>query len=88
MLPETDPIRTDCGLTHFHNEKIRSALLEIAPSDAEAIKTQGFGQITTSIEESVREDLALLRNSPWITNTTQLVGLKYEIESGKLSIVE
>lgn len=40
------------------------------------------------IEDSVREDLKLLRQSPWIKDSTQLVGLKYEIESGKLSIVE
>jgi carbonic anhydrase len=36
----------------------------------------------------VREDLEILRKSPWITDSTQLVGLKYEIETGKLSIVE
>ena len=40
------------------------------------------------IEDSVREDLEILRKSPWIKEGTQLVGLKYEIESGKLSVVE
>lgn len=79
---------TDCGMTHFHDSKIREALLEIAPGDGEAIKSTKFGEVAGSIEESVREDLAILRNSPWIREGTQLVGLKYEIETGKLTLVE
>jgi carbonic anhydrase len=40
------------------------------------------------IEESIREDLALIRASPLIKKTTQIVGLKYDISTGVLSQVE
>lgn len=40
-----------------------------------------------SIEESVLEDLALLRASPLIKKTTQIVGLKYDIHTGVLTQV-
>jgi carbonic anhydrase len=75
-------------MTHFHDHKIREALVEIAPGDADAINSTKFGEISGSIEDSVREDLEILRKSPWIKESTQLVGLKYEIETGKLSVVE
>ena len=40
------------------------------------------------IEESVREDLAILEDSPLIKKGTQFVGLKFDTDSGKLSFVE
>jgi carbonic anhydrase len=42
----------------------------------------------SSIEESVREDVALLRASSWISKDIQIIGLKYDISTGELSIVE
>ena len=44
--------------------------------------------LSRRIEHSVKEDLDILRKSPWIKESTQLIGLKYEIETGKLSVVE
>jgi carbonic anhydrase len=40
------------------------------------------------IEESIREDIALLRASPLIKKSTQIVGIKYDTATGILSIVE
>ena len=40
------------------------------------------------MEESIREDLAILRNEPLILADTQLVGLKLDIMTGVLSVVE
>lgn len=40
------------------------------------------------IEESVREDLAILKKSPFLKKGTQFVGLKFDTDSGKLSVVE
>ncbi|ORY07285.1 carbonic anhydrase [Clohesyomyces aquaticus] len=79
---------TDCGMTHYHDADIRAALRDLAPEETEAIDASKFGEITTSIEESVREDLKLLRASPLIRKGTQIVGLKYDIFSGELSVVE
>lgn len=42
----------------------------------------------TRIEESIREDIALLRASPLIKQNTQVIGLKYDIHTGLLSPVE
>ena len=41
-----------------------------------------------SIEDSVREDIAILKASPLIKKSTQIIGLKYDIETGLLSEVE
>ena len=41
-----------------------------------------------SIEDSVREDIALLKASPLIKRDTQIVGLKYDIDTGVLSEVK
>jgi carbonic anhydrase len=40
------------------------------------------------MEESVREDIALLKASPWIRKDVQIVGLKYDINTGVLSEVD
>jgi carbonic anhydrase len=41
-----------------------------------------------SIEESVLEDIAILKASPFITDSTQIVGLAYDIKTGVLSEVK
>jgi carbonic anhydrase len=40
------------------------------------------------IEDSVREDVAELRKSPFIKQGTQIVGLTYDIETGEVAMVE
>lgn len=40
------------------------------------------------IEDSVREDIDALRGSPFIKKGTQLIGMKYDVETGKVTIVE
>jgi len=39
------------------------------------------------VEASIRSDLRLLKASPLINNKTQLVGLKYDTQTGVLSEV-
>jgi carbonic anhydrase len=74
-------------MTHWHDSDIKKALLELAPSDKDKIEAQKFGEIKGSVEESVREDVALLKASEWIRKDTQIVGLKYDISTGELSEV-
>ena len=74
-------------MTHWHDSDIKKALLDIAPSDKDKIEAQKFGEITGRVEDSVREDVALLKASPWIRKDTQIVGLKYDINTGELSEV-
>ncbi|KAF8852868.1 carbonic anhydrase [Acephala macrosclerotiorum] len=75
---------TDCGMTHFHDSEIKKALLELAPEEKSLIEDAKYGEITGS----VREDLALIRASPLIKKTTQVIGLKYDIHTGVLTQVE
>ncbi|KAK4959079.1 hypothetical protein LTR10_003878 [Elasticomyces elasticus] len=79
---------TDCGMTHFHDAAVKKALTEIAPEASQSIEASSFGEITGSIEESVKEDLALLKASPLIKKSTLLLGMKYDIETGVLTVVE
>ena len=39
----------------------------------------------SSVEASIREDVALLKASPMINSETEIVGLKYDIDTGLLT---
>ncbi|KAF1998102.1 hypothetical protein P154DRAFT_524405 [Amniculicola lignicola CBS 123094] len=39
---------TDCGMTHFHDDAIKKALIELAPEVKESIEASKFGEITGS----------------------------------------
>ncbi len=41
-----------------------------------------------SLEDSIKEDLALLRESTWIKKETRLIGLKYDTHTGLLHEVQ
>ncbi|KAM0709049.1 hypothetical protein Q7P35_003085 [Cladosporium inversicolor] len=79
---------TDCGMTHYFDPMVRETLLKISPSEKEQIKSMSFGEITGSLEDSVREDIAILRKSPFIKRGTHLVGLTYNVETGEVAMVE
>lgn len=38
----------DCGMTHFHDDDIKKALLELAPGEADSIGQSKYGEITGS----------------------------------------
>ncbi|KAL7793097.1 carbonic anhydrase [Trichoderma ceciliae] len=78
---------TDCGMTHFHDAKIKEALLEIAPQEKDTINASKYGEIVGSIEDSVKEDVDLLSSSPFILPGTSVVGLKLDIFTGVITKV-
>ncbi|UKZ92819.1 uncharacterized protein TrAFT101_007752 [Trichoderma asperellum] len=78
---------TDCGMTHFHDANIREALLDFAPQEKETINATKYGEITGSIEESVKEDVNLISSSPFIRPGTTIVGLKLDIFTGVVTKV-
>jgi carbonic anhydrase len=47
----------------------------------------GITDYCPSIEESILEDIALLRASPLIKKSTQIIGLAYDIHTGVLTEV-
>ncbi|OQV05008.1 hypothetical protein CLAIMM_09812 [Cladophialophora immunda] len=72
----------------MHHTDIKRALLELNPEANELIESSKFGEITTGMDESIRADIAFLKASPLVKNTTQIVGLAYDIESGVLREVD
>ncbi|KAH8911507.1 carbonic anhydrase [Coniochaeta sp. PMI_546] len=79
---------TDCGLTHFHDADIKDELIKIAPQEKDTINTSKYGEIVGSIEDSLKEDVAFLNDSPFIQPGTRIVGLKYDINTGLVTKVE
>lgn len=80
---------TDCGMTHFTDAAIKEHLYTISPDAGEDIEgIKRYGEIIGPIEGSIKEDVALLRSSPFIKKGVQIVGLKYDVFSGKLEEIE
>ncbi|KAJ5831918.1 hypothetical protein N7474_000229 [Penicillium riverlandense] len=79
---------TDCGMTHYHDADIKDALLQIAPKEKDTINSMKYGEIVGTIEESLREDVALLRTSPLVKPGTWIVGLKYDTGTGVVTQIE
>jgi len=79
---------TDCGMSHYHDSDIKKALLEVNPEAKDLVESLKFGEISNGIEDSIRTDIAILKASPLIKKTTQIVGLAYDIESGVLREVD
>jgi carbonic anhydrase len=94
----------DCGLTHVHDADVKKMLLEVSPQEKDTIESMKFGEITkpyvtsldlamnandpSRIEETVKEDVAILRASPFVRQDVQIVGLKWDTFTGALSVVE
>ncbi|OCL12161.1 carbonic anhydrase [Glonium stellatum] len=79
---------TDCGATHFTDDFIRDGLKKRFPTNGD-IDSMSFGAIT-DLEQSVKDDLEILRKSPLITKelAERSVGFVYDIKSGLLTAVE
>jgi carbonic anhydrase len=93
----------DCGMAHFHDKNIKEALIGLVPEEEENIEGMKFGEIiesvflgvetrlgangTSSLEDSVREDIAILKASPLIKESTRIVGLVFDISTGILTEV-
>ncbi len=80
---------TDCGMTHFHDATVKKHLYEISPEGGDEIEgIKRYGEILGSIDDSIKEDVAQLRKSPFIAKGTAIVGLKYDVFTGKLEEME
>lgn len=71
---------TDCGMMSFENEDLRRKIQTDLGADA-----SGWDFLTFSdLEESVREDVEILRSSELIPDDISVTGAVYEVESGRL----
>jgi carbonic anhydrase len=71
---------TDCGMLSFDNETLRGIVREQLGADASNVDFLPF----SDIEQSVRDDVALIRNSPLIPNEIPVTGFIYDVKTGKI----
>jgi carbonic anhydrase len=71
---------TDCGMLTFSNEDLRTKVKQDLHANADHIDFLPF----KNLEQSVRDDVAILRESPLIPNTIEISGFIYDVHSGKV----
>lgn len=74
---------TDCGAQTFTNEEFAVQLKRDLRVD---VAGQDFLPFT-DIEESVREDIALLKQSPLIPDDVEISGAVYDVDTGRMTEV-
>ena len=79
---------TDCGMLTFSNDDLRRKVAdELGPSAAREAGAIDFLPFA-NLEQSVRDDVALLRRSPLIPAAISIRGFIYDVKSGALREVE
>src|SRR6266849_3150853 len=71
---------TDCGMLTFSNQDLRSKLRQDLHANADNIDFLPF----SNLEQSVRDDVTFLRNSPFIPQSIDISGFVYDVNTGKL----
>ena len=71
---------TDCGMLTFSNEDLRKKLKQELNADAEHIDFLPF----KDLEQSVREDVATIKNSPLLLKNIEVSGFICDVKSGRL----
>jgi carbonic anhydrase len=71
---------TDCGMLTFSNDDLRTKVKQDLHVDADHIDFLPFGDL----EQSVRDDVALIKNSPLIPDSISVSGYIYDVRSGRL----
>lgn len=74
---------TDCGAQTFTNEAFCQQLHETLGVD---VSGQDFLPFE-NVEDSVREDMALLRQSPLIPDDVVISGAVYDVDTGRMTAV-
>lgn len=71
---------TDCGMLTFSNEDLRTKVKQDLHTNADNIDFLPFG----NLEQSVRDDVALLRESPLIPKNIDISGFIYDVKDGRI----
>jgi carbonic anhydrase len=74
---------TDCGMLTFTNDDLRGRLREEADADASHVDFRAF----PDLQESVRESLRAVRESPFLPDSLELSGWIYDVHDGRLAEV-
>ena len=70
----------DCGMLTFTNEQLRDQLRRDLDANASNVDFLPF----TDLDESVRQDVATIRNSPLIPKDIPVTGFVYDVRTGRL----
>jgi carbonic anhydrase len=71
---------TDCGMLTFDNATLHGICREQLGADASDIDFLPF----SDLEQSVRDDVAIIRSSPLIAKDTPVTGFVYDVKTGKI----
>jgi carbonic anhydrase len=71
---------TDCGMLTFSNTDLHNKLKQELNADAKHIDFLPF----KDLEQSVRDDVATIKNSPLIPESVEVSGFIYDVKSGRL----
>ncbi len=75
---------TDCGMLTFDNPTLQGICQEQLGADASDIDFLPF----SDLEQSVRDDVELIRSSPLIPNDIKVSGFIYDVKDGKITRVD
>lgn len=75
---------TDCGMATFSNADLHARLTRETGADASGIDFLPF----RDLEESVREDVRRIQESPFIADDIQVSGYIYDVRTGRLQAVQ
>jgi len=74
---------TDCGMAGFDAAGFRHAL-RTESGEEPSWDVAGFDDLDTS----VRQQIAVLRSSPWLFQQGEVLGFVYDVDSGRLRPVD
>jgi carbonic anhydrase len=75
---------TDCGMLTFSNDQLRSKVKADLGADASTVDFLPF----SDLGQSVKDDIATLRNSPLLLRDAPISGFIYDVKTGRLQPVE
>jgi carbonic anhydrase len=74
---------TDCGMLTFQNEDVHTKVKEDLGADSSDIDFMPF----SDLEQSVRDDVGFLRDSPLIADDSEIRGFVYDVSARRLTEV-
>lgn len=75
---------TDCGMLTFSNDQLREQLAQNLDANASDIDFMPFSDVV----HSTRDDIAIIRSSPFIPGDISISGFVYDVQSGRLTPVK
>ena len=74
---------TECGMVTFQNEDVYAKVKDSLGADASGIDFMPF----SDLEQSIRDDIKFLKDSPLIADDVSVRGFFYDVKTGKISEV-